>query len=304
MRRSFTRRAALGAGISTLGIAAAAPAEPRRDRTWVVIELAGGADALSLVVPYRDPWYYRARRTTAIAPPGVGEGRSIPIDDRFALHPCLAELEPMFVRGELAIALAIGSSDVDRSHRSARAAMRRTLFSTLAGGREEEPTREFDRPSEPEQASDRLALAERVRHAARDARAGDGPRVRIVPAEGWDTHVAQGDGAHGRLSARVHELGSAISAFRREAGDDLNRVALLVVSEFGRSLHETPMRGTDDGHAGVCFLIGDGVGGGRVLGQWPGLDPDALSERRFLAPTTSLRDLLETIEPRTGAPPP
>jgi len=53
------------------------------------------------------------------------------------------------------------------------------------------------------------------------------------------------------------------------------------------------MGGTDDGHAGVCFLLGAGIRGGRVLGRWPGLDASALSEGRHVAPTMDLAFLLE-----------
>ena len=50
--------------------------------------------------------------------------------------------------------------------------------------------------------------------------------------------------------------------------------------------------GTDHGRASVLFAIGRGVRGGRVLGRWPGIHPDALEPPGDLAVTTDYRDAL------------
>ncbi len=75
-------------------------------------------------------------------------------------------------------------------------------------------------------------------------------------------------------------------------------VALVTMSEFGRTAKENGDRGTDHGHANVMFVMGGGVRGGKVYGEWPGLQEEQLYEGRDLALTTDFRDVLE----RTGFP--
>jgi uncharacterized protein (DUF1501 family) len=49
-------------------------------------------------------------------------------------------------------------------------------------------------------------------------------------------------------------------------------VVLVTMSEFGRTAKENGNRGTDHGHANVMLVMGGNVRGGRVYGQWPGLE--------------------------------
>jgi uncharacterized protein (DUF1501 family) len=64
------------------------------------------------------------------------------------------------------------------------------------------------------------------------------------------------------------------------------------MSEFGRTARENGNRGTDHGHANVMFVMGGPVRGGKVYGQWPGLDFSQLYEGRDLALTTDFRRVL------------
>ena len=88
------------------------PASPRR---LVVVLLRGAIDGLSVVIPYTDDNYYRARRTIAIAKPG-SEGGAIALNAEFALHPSLDMLKPYWDSGSLAFVHACGSVDATRSH--------------------------------------------------------------------------------------------------------------------------------------------------------------------------------------------
>ena len=80
-------------------------------RTLVVVFLRGGADGLALVPPVGDDAYHVARPTI-----GVTQRDAVKLDDRFALHPRLALLAPLFHNGDLGIVHAVGSDDVTRSH--------------------------------------------------------------------------------------------------------------------------------------------------------------------------------------------
>jgi uncharacterized protein (DUF1501 family) len=47
--------------------------------------------------------------------------------------------------------------------------------------------------------------------------------------------------------------------------------------------------------ASVAFVAGGGVNGGKVVGNWPGLQRSALYEGRDLAPTTDLRAVFKGV---------
>jgi uncharacterized protein (DUF1501 family) len=67
------------------------------------------------------------------------------------------------------------------------------------------------------------------------------------------------------------------------------------MSEFGRRVQENGGLGTDHGHGSVMWLLGGGMRGGRVHGEWQGLQPDVLFEHIDLAVTTDYRDVLGEI---------
>ena len=78
----------------------------------------------------------------------------------------------------------------------------------------------------------------------------------------------------------------------------MSDVVILTMSEFGRTARQNGNGGTDHGHA-TCFLaLGGDVGGGKVLGKWPGLAPEQLYEGRDLALTTDFRDVFGEVAQR------
>ena len=142
-----------------------------------------------------------------------------------------------------------------------------------------------------------LSLAGLARDTSRLGRlmAAD-PRVRLafVPVAGWDTHVNQGS-ARGLLAGKFTLLAGGLDALARGLGDRLRETTVIVLSEFGRTVKQNGNGGTDHGHGNVAMLLGAGVRGGKVHGEWPGLDTAALYEGRDLAVTTDFRALLAEI---------
>jgi uncharacterized protein (DUF1501 family) len=108
---------------------------------------------------------------------------------------------------------------------------------------------------------------------------------------GWDTHQNQG-GANGQLANRLTEFSNTIAAFWRDMGDDAENVTLVTMSEFGRTARQNGTGGTDHGHANVMFVLGGTVKGGKVYGQWPGVNDEQLNEGRDLKVTTDFRKVL------------
>ena len=103
-------------------------------------------------------------------------------------------------------------------------------------------------------------------------------RLGFVDIGGWDTHVGQG-GATGALATRAGELGRGLAGFAAELGEAAWRDTVVVVmSEFGRTFRENGSRGTDHGHGSAMLVLGDGVRGGRMFGDWPGLDTPRLDQ--------------------------
>jgi len=135
-------------------------------------------------------------------------------------------------------------------------------------------------------------FGESLKQVAQLLKAGLGVEVAFVEVGGWDHHAGEG-GVQGQLATRLRELGQGLAAFRKDLGPLLQDVALVTLTEFGRTVRENGNRGTDHGHASVALVMGGAaLRGGKVHGRWPGLSSDKLYEGRDLALTTDFRDLL------------
>lgn len=145
-------------------------------------------------------------------------------------------------------------------------------------------------------------FASLARPAASFLRAADGPRVAVLELGGWDTHANQG-ARQGRLASQLIALDAGIEVLRQGLGPTWSQTAVIVVSEFGRTVAENGTGGTDHGTAGVGFLIGGAVRGGRILCDWPGIRRSALYEGRDLMPTLDTRSLFKAVlRDHLGAP--
>lgn len=133
-----------------------------------------------------------------------------------------------------------------------------------------------------------------LRQIAQLIKADLGVEIAFADVGGWDTHVNQG-AAEGQLARRLSELGHGLAAFAQDLGERLADVAVLTMSEFGRTVAENGNAGTDHGHGTAMLLLGGGTRGGAVYGRWPTLDPAARFERRDLAVTTDFRDLFGEV---------
>ena len=125
--------------------------------------------------------------------------------------------------------------------------------------------------------------------------APNGPRVATLEASGWDTHVAEG-AADGQLARRLASLDSAIDAMRTAMGPDVwSKTAVVMATEFGRTVHPNGSGGTDHGTGGAAFLFGGAVAGGTIKAEWVGLGTDALKDGRDQPARTDLRALFKGV---------
>ncbi|MEI9995642.1 MAG: DUF1501 domain-containing protein [Rhizomicrobium sp.] len=130
--------------------------------------------------------------------------------------------------------------------------------------------------------------------AAKFLAAPDGARVAMIEISGWDTHVNQA-GPYSPLSTNLLALDRGLDALKAGLGAAWRNTAVIVVSEFGRTVAMNGTQGTDHGTAGAVFVAGGAVKGGRVLADWPGLRPADLYQGRDLKPTTDFRAIASGV---------
>ena len=342
----------------------------------VSIFLRGGADGLSLVVPYADPHYRKARRGGLAVPPPGKPGGAIALAGGHGLHPGLKAIEPLFREKRLALVHAVGRPRPTRSHfaeqdvfdtgvlanspltdgwinrhlaqvepagpvrgicfgsrlaRSLRGAVPVLAVSdlssvALSGGSRGRASlamleRLYGRARDDLEAAGRSALeairalsrvdpaayvpaagvvypqgafGRRLRQAAQIIKSDLGVEVISCDLGGWDTHERQ----LRRLESLTRTMGDGLAAFARDLGPDLDRVVVVVMSEFGRTLQANNTGGTDHGRACAAFVLGGAVRGGRFHGRWPGLDKVHLHKGRELAWTTDFRGILHEVVTR------
>ncbi|MEQ1859634.1 MAG: DUF1501 domain-containing protein [Chthoniobacteraceae bacterium] len=88
-----------------------------------------------------------------------------------------------------------------------------------------------------------------------------------IDLDGWDSHFTQ-ETLVNPLSTR---LAAGLSAFRQDLGERMKTVSIVVMTEFGRTVQENSAFGTDHGRGGTMWVLGGGVQGGRIHGDWRGL---------------------------------
>lgn len=77
----------------------------------VVVQLAGGNDGLSTVIPYADDAYHRARPAIGHDPKTV-----LKVTDYIGLHPNLTNFKSLYDDGQLGIVQGVGYPNPNRSH--------------------------------------------------------------------------------------------------------------------------------------------------------------------------------------------
>lgn len=143
-------------------------------------------------------------------------------------------------------------------------------------------------------------LGQGLRQVATLIRADLGLEVATLDRGGWDSHVAQGSTA-GWLTSLLDDVGRSLAAFASDLGSEMNRVTVVVMTEFGRRLRENTGLGTDHGRASCMMILGGGVDGGTVIADWPGLESDRLEPPGDLRVTTDYRQVLaDALRRRMG----
>jgi uncharacterized protein (DUF1501 family) len=119
-----TRRTFFKSGVAAFTVTFAAPdflsdlarAQGAGKRNLVVLNLSGGNDALSMLVPYNDSSYYSRRPTLAVPAGQVIQIGTDSSNVALGLHPRLTGLKQIFDAGRLALIQRTGYENQSRSH--------------------------------------------------------------------------------------------------------------------------------------------------------------------------------------------
>lgn len=142
-----------------------------------------------------------------------------------------------------------------------------------------------------------LPLASRLKQAGQLIYSNLPVEVICIDSDGWDHH----ENLPNALENSLSELALSLAAFHTDMGPQMQRITVLVQTEFGRRVKENASNGTDHGTGGVAYLIGGGVNGGQVFRNWPGLGDANLELGEDLKITTDLRTVLsELLNKRLG----
>jgi uncharacterized protein (DUF1501 family) len=119
-----TRRQFVKGSVAAFTVTFAAPeflsdlarAQGAHARNLVILYLGGGNDSLSMVIPFRDPFYAIRRPTLAVPATNVLQIGADSSGVALGLHPRLTGLRQIFDAGRLAIVQRTGYENQSRSH--------------------------------------------------------------------------------------------------------------------------------------------------------------------------------------------
>ena len=141
------------------------------------------------------------------------------------------------------------------------------------------------------------AFGNKLKQAAQLIKSNLPVEIVCIDSDGWDHH----ENLPTYINNSLAELASGLSAFYTDMGAGMNRITVLVYTEFGRRVAENGSAGTDHGTGSLAYLMGGGVNGGQVISNWPGLDLPNLELGEDLKITTDLRSVIvELLNKRLG----
>ena len=83
----------------------------KRQKSLVIVQLAGGNDALNTIIPYGDGLYYDWRKDVRIE-----QDKVLPFNGYVGFNPALASIKSLYDQNEVAIINGVGYPDPNRSH--------------------------------------------------------------------------------------------------------------------------------------------------------------------------------------------
>lgn len=160
-------------------------------------------------------------------------------------------------------------------------------------------------------------FGESLKAAAALIKSGVGIESIHIDFSSWDSHqyetiferrdATSGQPVFGGLYWNLRALASNLAAFYQDLDSVsvgtgvtlMNRVTVVVMTEFGRTVNENGNQGTDHGQGGAMMFLGKNVNGGRVDRQWKALGSGGIDNMGGLAVTLDYKLYLgELLEKR------
>ena len=116
-------------------------------------------------------------------------------------------------------------------------------------------------------------------------------QIAFMEVGGWDSHINQ----NAILNRLLRPLGDGLATLIKGLEPIYSDTVIVVMSEFGRTVKENGTKGTDHGHGNAMLVLGGAVRGGKVHGEWLGLNQSNLHQERDLAVTTDYREVIGQI---------
>jgi uncharacterized protein (DUF1501 family) len=135
-----------------------------------------------------------------------------------------------------------------------------------------------------------------MRSLSRIIKMDAGLSAATVDFGGWDHHYQMNH----YFPAHATQLSQTLAAFWTDLAAYQSRLTIVAMTEFGRRLEENTAGGTDHGAASVMLVMGGGVRGGKLYGDWPGLKPRDLRDGDLRVTTDSRHVLQEILVKRRG----
>jgi uncharacterized protein (DUF1501 family) len=117
-------------------------------------------------------------------------------------------------------------------------------------------------------------LSSQLSTIAKVIKANVGLEVAQADYGGWDHHTEQTEGTNGlgKHTRMLKHVSDCIAAFLEDLGERSEKVTVLVMSEFGRTVHENGSTGTDHGRGGMMLIAGGALKTSKVMApKWKGV---------------------------------
>ncbi len=137
-------------------------------------------------------------------------------------------------------------------------------------------------------------FASRLQKLARVIKQDVGLEVCAMDVNGWDHHIGLGS-TDGALNRMLTFVAQGLATFMKDLGPHLDRTLIMLNTEFGRVCKENGNAGADHGHGGAVWLLGGGLKGGKIFGDWTGLEEKTLYKKRDLPVTTDFRAVFTEV---------
>jgi uncharacterized protein (DUF1501 family) len=138
-------------------------------------------------------------------------------------------------------------------------------------------------------------LGQSLLQIAQLIRSDVGLEIGFAESNGWDTHFNQGT-SNGVFMRNASDLGNSMAAFWQDMGEEWQeRIVVMTMTEFGRTVRQNGTGGTDHGRASCYFLLGKNINGGKVHGKMETLSESSLEDGRDLAVTTDFRAVFSEV---------